>query len=92
MPGGEQHVDAAARAEIEDDLAVGEIGDGGRVAPQRREDGGIGQFGLGAVVQPLAEDRSLDIGEEAVARAAGGGALIEYALRGCGVLRARTVS
>ena len=41
--GGEQHVDAAARAEVEDRLALVQFGDGGGVAAaERGERRGVG--------------------------------------------------
>ena len=43
-PGGEQDVDAAAGAEVEDGLALVQLGDRGRVAAaERGELGGVGQ-------------------------------------------------
>jgi hypothetical protein len=54
---GEQHVDAAARAEVEDRLALAELRDGDRVATaEAGESGRLGQLAsLGVVVQSGAE-------------------------------------
>ena len=38
--GREDHVEASARAEIEDDLALPKVGDGGRVAAAEAREGG----------------------------------------------------
>ena len=49
--GREDHVDPAARAEVEDGLALAEIGDGGRVAAaERREHGFLRKFAALLVV------------------------------------------
>ena len=56
--GGEQHVGPAAGAEVEDRLALVQVGDRGRdAAAQRRLDGAVGYaVGLGGVVEGAAED------------------------------------
>ena len=64
-PGGEQHVDPAARAEVEDRLALVQVGDRGRVAAaERRELRRVGQrVALVVVVEPGAEGLALLVGD-----------------------------
>ena len=55
--GGDQHVRAGARAEVEHRLALVEIGDRGRhAAAERRLDGGLRGASASSVVQGGAED------------------------------------
>ena len=68
---GEQDVDAAARAEVEDGLALAQLGDrDGIAAAERREERGVGDaFARRRVVQ-LEAVRAGDVGAAAVAAAA----------------------
>ena len=76
--GGEEDVDAAARAEVEDALAGMEVGDGGRVAAaERREDRGVRQL--------VALERGVEVRADGLGIAATRGAL-GGADRGVGVV------
>ena len=70
--GGEQHVDAAAGTEVEHRLALVQVGHGGRVAaPERGEQGGVGQLvALAVGVQAGAEQLGLLVGDHRGVRAA----------------------
>ena len=81
--GGQEDVDAATGAEVEDALARVEVGDGGRVAAaERREDRGVGQL--------VALERGVEVRADRLGIAATRGAL-GGADRGVGVvLRGRS--
>ena len=73
--GGEDHVDPAARAEVEHGLALAEVRDRGRIAAaQARERGGLWELApLVGLVQRLAEARSAVVGAAGAAPATGAG-------------------
>ena len=66
---GQDHVDPAARAEVEDDLAFAKVGDRRRVsAAERCERGCIGDLvPLGGAVQPFTEVGCVPLAARAVA-------------------------
>jgi hypothetical protein len=73
-PGGEQHVDAAARSEVEHRLALVQFGDGRRIAAAERGEGrGVGQLlAVAERVERGAEDLAAPV--ERLARGAASGA------------------
>ena len=85
-PGGQQHVDAASGAEIEDGFAGIELGQGGRIAAtQRSEDSLFGDLpGLDSVVQ-IGRDRIDAAAVKARARSATGASASGDAQRGLAV-------
>jgi hypothetical protein len=72
---GEQDVDAAAGAEVEDGLSGAEVGDGGGVAaPERGEEGLVGEAGALVVgVDGAAEEIGLLVGDDRCVGAAAAG-------------------